>query len=107
MAKPARRAVAERFNAIFEREVAVFFVATGTAANALALTAAARPAAWLSAIAKPMCMEDECGAREYLTGGCRVQPIDGDLGRIDPARLRHALARLRHGQSSMPASRRR
>ena len=37
------RAVAERFNAIFEREVAVFFVATGTAANALALTAAARP----------------------------------------------------------------
>jgi threonine aldolase len=30
-------AVTKRFSEIFEREVAVFFVATGTAANALAL----------------------------------------------------------------------
>ncbi len=88
------RAVAERFNAMFEREVAVFFVATGTAANALALTAAARPGGVAFAHREAHVLEDECGASEYLSGGCRVQPIDGDLGRIDPARLRHALARL-------------
>ena len=37
------RAVDERFSEIFEREVAVFFVATGTAANSLSLTAYNKP----------------------------------------------------------------
>ena len=37
------RAIEARFNEIFEREVAVFFVATGTAANSLALASVARP----------------------------------------------------------------
>ena len=35
--------VKARFDEIFEREVAVFFVTTGTAANALALSAAVPP----------------------------------------------------------------
>ena len=37
------RRVEETFNRVFEREVAVFFVATGTAANSLALAATSRP----------------------------------------------------------------
>ena len=35
--------IEKRFNEIFEREVAVFFVATGTAANSLSLASIARP----------------------------------------------------------------
>src|SRR5690606_5463283 len=37
------RKVALRLSELFEREVAVYFVATGTAANALSMTALARP----------------------------------------------------------------
>ena len=49
------RAVGEKFNEIFEREVAVFFVGTGTAANSLALDARpASPAASPSATARRM-----------------------------------------------------
>jgi threonine aldolase len=44
--------VAARFADIFEREVAVFPVTTGTAANALALAAAIPPSASASAIVR-------------------------------------------------------
>jgi threonine aldolase len=37
------RAVERSFCDLFEREVAVFFVGTGTAANALSMTALSRP----------------------------------------------------------------
>ncbi len=37
------KAVEQRFNEIFEREVAVFFVGTGTAANSLSFAAVNRP----------------------------------------------------------------
>jgi hypothetical protein len=37
------RPIEARFNEIFEREVSVFFVATGTAANSLALASVNRP----------------------------------------------------------------
>ncbi len=88
------RAVEARFNEVFEREVAVFFVATGTAANSLALTAAARPGGIAFAHREAHVIEDECGAPQYFSGGCRVNPVDGPLGRIDPRRLDEALGRL-------------
>lgn len=37
--------------------------------------------------------EDEAGAPEYFTGGARLCPVDGPLGRIDPANLDAAIAR--------------
>ena len=37
--------------------------------------------------------EDEAGAPEYFTGGARLCPVDGPLGRIDPANLDTAIAR--------------
>ncbi|MDN2565047.1 low specificity L-threonine aldolase [Aquibium sp. A9E412] len=88
------RAVAERFSAIFEREVAVFFVATGTAANALAMTHAARPGGVAFCHSEAHLIEDECGAAEYFTGGARLHPVDGTLGRIGPAALEAAIGRF-------------
>jgi threonine aldolase len=88
------RAVQDRFNVIFEREVAVFFVATGTAANALALTAANRPGGIAFAHREAHMVEDECGAPEYFTGGSRVHPVDGALGRMDLASLERAIGRF-------------
>jgi len=88
------RAVEKRFNEIFEREVAVFFVATGTAANSLALASVNRPGGVSFCHREAHAIEDECGAPEYFTGGARLHPVDGALGRIDPANLKRELKRF-------------
>ncbi len=88
------RKVQDQFNAIFEREVAVFFVGTGTAANALALTLANRPGGIAFAHRAAHVIEDECGAPEYFTCGSRLYPVDGPNGRIDSANLERAMARF-------------
>lgn len=87
------RKVADRLSEIFEREVAVYFVATGTAANALSMTALSRPGGVAFAHREAHMLEDECGAPEYFTGGARLFPVDGALGRIDPALLDRAIRR--------------
>jgi threonine aldolase len=88
------RAAEERFSEIFERELAVFFVATGTAANSLALTLVNRPGGIAFAHRQAHVIADECGAPEYFTGGARLYPVDGALGRIDPANLEQAIGRF-------------
>ena len=88
------RAVEARFDEIFEREVSVWFVATGTAANAMALAAVNRPGGFAFCHSEAHVIESECGAVEYATHGARLVPIDGTLGRIDPARLDEEMGRL-------------
>lgn len=88
------KAVAQRFSEIFEREVAVFFVATGTAANSLSLTAYNKPGGITFCHRESHIVEDECGAPEYFTGGSRLKSIDGALGRIDPNALEQAIERF-------------
>ncbi|HVW56074.1 MAG TPA: low specificity L-threonine aldolase, partial [Rhizobiaceae bacterium] len=87
------RKVEEKFSEIFEREVSVFFVATGTAANSLALTSVSRPGGVAFCHRESHVVEDEGGAPEYLSGGTRLHPVDGALGRIDPDGL---LAKMAH-----------
>lgn len=89
--------IEQTFNNIFEREVAVFFVGTGTAANALALAAVNRPGGVSFCHREAHMIEDECGAPEYFTGGARLHPVDGALGRIDPALLEKEIARFPPG----------
>ncbi|TIL56829.1 MAG: low specificity L-threonine aldolase [Mesorhizobium sp.] len=84
----------QRFNEIFEREVAVFFVATGTAANSLSLTAYNKSGGISFCHRESHVIEDECGAPEYFTGGSRLHAVDGALGKIDPNRLDRAVDRF-------------
>lgn len=86
--------VEQRFNELFEREVAVYFVGTGTAANSLALASVNRPGGVSLCHREAHVIEDECGAPEYFTGGARLHPVDGDLGKINPANLRKELKRF-------------
>ena len=89
--------LSRRFAAILEREVAVFPIVTGTAANALALAAVTPPHGAV------MCHElahvhvDECGAPEMFSGGAKLVPLSGPGARIDPAALEAALAALPAG----------
>jgi threonine aldolase len=72
---------------IFETAVVVFPAVTGTASNALALSALA------PVFGKIYCHElahintDECGAPEFFTGGAKLIPLRSTNGRIDTSDL--------------------
>lgn len=87
------RAAIETISALFEREVSVFFVGTGTAANALALSAFAKPGGVTFAHREAHVIEDECGAPEWFSGGGRLCPVEGPLGKMNPAALDAAIRR--------------
>ncbi|HFD11692.1 MAG TPA: low specificity L-threonine aldolase [Crenotrichaceae bacterium] len=86
--------IEQQFNQLFEREVAVFFVATGTAANSLALAAVNKPGGVTFCHREAHMLEDECGAPEFFTHGARLAPVDGELGKIDPENLIYEIARF-------------
>lgn len=88
------RKIAERFNEIFEREVAVSFVATGTAANALSMTACSRVGGVAFCHAEAHMNVDEFGAMGFFTAGARTMPVPGALGRIDPEALDRSITRF-------------
>lgn len=91
------RKVEERFNALFEREVAVFFVGTGTAANSLALASVNRPGGVSFCHSEAHVIEDECGAPEFFTHGARLVPVDGAAGKMNPDDLKAEIARFPPG----------
>lgn len=102
---PLTDAVTRRFSEIFERDVAVFFVATGTAANALALSAYARPGGVIFSHQSAHIQVDECGAPEFLTGGGKLRGLPGANGKISPDDLirlmgEHPDGNPMHGQVS-------
>jgi threonine aldolase len=88
------RAVAARFSEIFERETHVFLVATGSAANALALAAVSRPGGVVLCHRDAHIVEDEGGGVEFLSGGLRLAPLGGRLGKLDVATVEAGIARL-------------
>ena len=88
------RQIERRFNELFEREVAVYFVGTGTAANALALAAVNRPGGVSFCHREAHMLEDECGAPEFFTHGARLAPVDGGNGKIDPCLLKNEIDRF-------------
>lgn len=91
------KAVEARFSAIFERDVAVLCVGTGSAANALALASVNKPGGVVFCHRESHIVEDECGGVEHLTGGARLAGIAGAAGKICPEALRAAIARFAPG----------
>ena len=76
---------------VFEApEAAVHFVATGTAANALALATLAQP--WQTIFCTPLAhiQTDECHAPEFYTGGAKLTLV-GEGDRMTPEALRAAI----------------
>jgi threonine aldolase len=88
--------VEQRFAEVFERKVAVFFVATGTAANALALAAYAGPGGVAFCHREAHVIVDEPGSAE-LFGGLRLVGLPGVAGKIAPDTLDRGIARFPEG----------
>ena len=83
--------VEKRFAEIFEHEVAVFLVPTGTVANALALAHLTPPWGAVLCHEASHIATDECGAPEFFGGGTKLVGLRGDASKISPATLRAAL----------------
>jgi threonine aldolase len=75
-------------------EAAVYLVATGTAANALAIAAHCQP--WSAIFCHPEAHAavDECGAPEFYSGGAKLIPVAGAHGKMTPETLSEALGRI-------------
>lgn len=85
--------VTARLRALFDApDAAIHLVATGTAANALALAALTPPWGAIFCHRHAHIAEDECGAPEFFTNGAKLVLIDGPHGKITPDALTESLA---------------
>ena len=76
--------VSQQIRDLFEAPgAAVYLVATGTAANSLALATLCPP--WSTVFCAPVAHieEDECNAPEFYTGGAKLTLVDGKPGAPD------------------------
>src|SRR3984957_13263721 len=79
------------FGDFFGAQVRVFPVATGTAANALALATLTPPYGAIFTHEEAHVVRDECGAPELFSGGARLITIAGAQGKLTVEGLTRAL----------------
>jgi threonine aldolase len=77
---------------LFETQVAIFPVTTGTAANALALAQIAVPFGAIYCYEAAHIVTDECGAPEFFTGGAKLIGLPAADGKIRAEQLTRAWA---------------
>lgn len=86
--------VQARIRDLFEApDAVVHLVATGTAANALALALYCPPWGAVLCHRHAHVAEDECGAPEFYTAGAKLVLVDGPHGKMTPEALETALQR--------------
>ncbi|CEJ14598.1 Low specificity L-threonine aldolase [bacterium YEK0313] len=90
----ATRHVEQRLSALFEREVGVYMVITGSAANGLALSTLTPPWGIVLCHDESHVMEDECCGPEFFTGGAKLVGIPGAGAKISAAALERTLKKL-------------
>jgi len=91
-ADPHTEALRQRANELFERPVTIVPVATGTAANAIALSVLARPYQAVYCPASAHVNTDECGAPEFFSGGAKLLGLPSADGKLAPGQLTEAVA---------------
>ncbi|WP_375697936.1 threonine aldolase family protein [Pseudophaeobacter sp. TrK17] len=104
--------VTARIREILEApEAAVFLVATGTAANALALSTLCQPFETIFCTPTAHIHEDECNAPEFYSGGAKLTLVPGAPGfddKMTPEALRATIAKEEtrgvHGPQRGPVS---
>ena len=91
------RRAERRIGDVFKRDVAAFFVTTGTACNALAIAHFTAPWGAVLCHHDAHIMTDECGAPEFFGNGSKLIGLPGDGGKIAPAVLKAALEKPQWG----------
>jgi threonine aldolase len=94
--------VCHRIREIFETDCDVYFVCTGTAANALALAQLCPSFHSIICHQNAHIQTDECGAPEFFTGGSKLLLVGGGNGKIDIAQTKAVLVRQNDLHSHKP-----
>lgn len=100
---PLTDSISVQFNELFERDVAVYFVATGTAANSLALAAYGKPGGAIFCHKDSHIQVDECNCPEFMTSGGKLVSVSGQNGKFTSDALQEAMSAfpdgvVHHGQ---------
>ncbi|SDD68055.1 threonine aldolase family protein [Rhodospira trueperi] len=93
-ADPWTELLSNRLRDVFEAEVEVFPVLTGTAANALALWQLVPPYGAVFCHEDSHVNTDECGAPEMFTGGAKLVALPGAGAKLRPDTLQPAIRRV-------------
>src|SRR5436305_4306867 len=88
----------QRYSDLFESKVRVFPVATGTAANALALAALGPSWGLVYCSEAAHINTSEANAAGFFGGGLKLVPVTGSDGRIEAEALARSLAAIQSGQ---------
>ena len=94
--------VCDRIRGIFETDCDVYFVFTGTAANALALAQVCPSFRSIICHQNAHIQTDECGGPEFFTGGSKLLLVGGENGKIDIGEAKALLARQNELHSHKP-----
>jgi threonine aldolase len=81
------------FSEVFERDVRVFTVASGTAANAISIASLAPPWGAVLCHREAHIERDECGAAEFYSGGAKLALLDGAAAKITADALEERITR--------------
>jgi threonine aldolase len=92
----------DQIREIFETDCDVFFVFTGTAANALALAQMCQSFRGIICHQNAHIQTDECGGPEFFTGGSKLLLVGGRNGKIDIGQAKALLMRQNELHSHKP-----
>lgn len=93
-------ALRQRYSDLFEAQVDVLPVSTGTAANALALAAMTPPWGGVYCHETAHIQTTECNAPEFYSGGAKLIPLPGDDYLISPSAMTRTLAGAGMGKTN-------
>jgi threonine aldolase len=96
--------VCDRIREIFETDCDVYFVFTGTAANALALAQMCQSFRSIICHQNAHIQTDECGGPEFFTGGSKLLLVGGGNGKIDIGQTKALLMRQNELHSPKPGA---
>lgn len=85
----------EAFSELFGTRAEAMWVATGTAANSLALAALCPPHGSIVCHRDAHIQNDECGAPEFYTHGAKLVLAEGEGAKLTPGTVEAALATIR------------
>ncbi|WP_298398191.1 low specificity L-threonine aldolase [Sphingobium sp.] len=91
------------FSDLFETPVSALWVATGTAANCIALATLCPPYGGIICHEEAHIMVDECGAPGFFTHGASLMALPGDGAKLSPQAVTDRLKMIRPDVHQVPA----
>ena len=88
---------------VFETEVEVYPVLSGTAGNALAIACTTPPFGAVFCHDEAHIHLEEFGAVEFFSGGAKLMPIRGEHGKLSASSLTDAVAEARRNRVGIPS----